>query len=50
MYLNIIVITVTHITTIHSVHLNSDKPIIRPILESTLVVCVAVYKNYNNCN
>ena len=35
----------THITTIHNIQLNSDKPIIRPILESTLVVCVAVYKN-----
>ena len=39
LYINILVMTITHVSTTHNIQLNSDKPIISPILE---VVCVAV--------
>ena len=39
LYINILIMTITHVNTTHNIQLNSDKPIISPILE---VPCVAV--------
>ena len=39
LYINILIMTITHVNTTHNIQLNSDETIISPILD---VPCVAV--------
>ena len=38
LYIDILIMTITHVSTTNSIQFDSDKPIISPILE---VVCIA---------
>ena len=39
LYINILIMTITHVSTTNSIQFDSDKPVISPILE---VPCVTI--------